>query len=163
MGNTKTLYIEGTLLPNVSRADFEERASNAFHFTYIATYVSPEPGGYLNVDKDEPGHFLVAAIHTYSTRFFLEEVSPLFQSFWAHWVDRDWATVQVARFDNKDGWNHWKADDDTWTEQPDRPWEKTAQTEQEMMRSLIVRGVSGWNDDDIATAKTLIQQWKAAT
>ena len=123
MGNTKTYYIEGELLPNTTIEKFREVVYDSFHSTYCAAEIVDE-SGYLNAGVGGEGPYVVAAIHSYST---VGDQGPeklaetCFQNLIMHRLDSDWADVWVAYWERKNGPYkstvlQWRTHSDKWEE-----------------------------------------------
>jgi hypothetical protein len=124
MGNTKTYYIEGELLPGTTIEQFKEAVYEAFHSTYCVAELVEPSGGYLGTAKDG-GPYVVAAIHSYSMRGDsgpAEIANKLFIDLRMHRVDSDWADVWVTFWHRKEGPYHkageWRAHDSSWKQDP---------------------------------------------
>ena len=110
MGNTKTYYAEGELLPGVTLDQFKEAVYDGFHSTYCVAEIVEQTGGYLGNGRGGP--FLVAAIHSYS--LIGDEgpgkIAKLFKYLTVHRLDRDWSDIQAKEFEDGELKAHWKSE-----------------------------------------------------
>jgi hypothetical protein len=123
MGNTKTYYIEGELLPEITLESFKSAVYDGFHSTYCVAEIVEKEGGYLGTAGGE-GPYLVAAIHSYSQ---VADSGPkslftVFKNFRMHRVDSDWADCWIAWYDLEPGegkkrFQEWRAHDSKWIEE----------------------------------------------
>ena len=119
MGNTKTYYIEGELLPGVTLEEWKDAASNAFHFTYCAAEIVEITNGYLGVTPGE-GPFLIAAIHSYSLAGDQGPalIAKLFKNCKMHRLDADWSDWWYVEYENGTATGEYRSESPLHLSQP---------------------------------------------
>lgn len=115
MGNDKSYYFEGELLPGVTVEDFKKAVYEAFHSTYCVAEIVEGKGGYLGIGPPESGPYLLAAIHSSSQRGDSgpDALRTVFKEFSMHRVDSDWADCWIVRY-HGGSLKEWRAHDSTW-------------------------------------------------
>jgi len=119
MGNTKSYYFEGELLPGTTLEQFKKAVYDGFHSTYCVAEIVEAEGGYLG--GRDGGPYLLAAIHTYSTIGDRgpEALMQIFKEFRMHRVDSDWADCWIAYYDSSQPetrrFRQWRAHDSDWS------------------------------------------------